>query len=340
MSAMQRLIDVLEPLMGGTRRCVLLDFPHYANVGDSAIWLGEVELLKRLGCAIDVIADINFDGIDELRYAIERNVILLLSGGGNFGDLWPRHQRFREEIVAAFPENRIIQLPQSIHFDSQEELERSRRIFIAHGDFHLMVRDRESMEVGQLFSGARTYLAPDCACCLSLPRRHGTDVCEVDILLLARTDLEALDAPITPGIMNAIRGRRSVRTADWTVRVADWTTEEVFVAQCVYERLQIIDPVKRPWMRPTLEYIVAAAAQRVAENRLQRGLGMIKSARVVVTDRLHAVILSWLVGVPVFFADNSYGKLSRFVECWVAEDDLVFRCETLDEALAKAADYG
>ena len=79
---------------------------------------------------------------------------------------------------------------------------------------------------------------------------------------------------------------------------------------------------------------------RVAENRLQRGLGMITGARLVVTDRLHAVILSWLVGVPVFFADNSYGKLSRFVECWVEEGDPVFRCDTLDEALARAADHG
>ena len=41
---------------------------------------------------------------------------ILLHGGGNFGDLWPIYQRFREHVIAAFPDHRIVQLPQTVHF--------------------------------------------------------------------------------------------------------------------------------------------------------------------------------------------------------------------------------
>jgi exopolysaccharide biosynthesis predicted pyruvyltransferase EpsI len=40
---------------------------------------------------------------------------ILLHGGGNFGDVWPGFQRFREQVIRESPNRRIIQLPQTIH---------------------------------------------------------------------------------------------------------------------------------------------------------------------------------------------------------------------------------
>ena len=40
--------SALKAVLEGHRRCAILDFPDHANVGDSAIWLGEIVALKKI----------------------------------------------------------------------------------------------------------------------------------------------------------------------------------------------------------------------------------------------------------------------------------------------------
>ena len=54
--------------------------------------------------------------LEEVKAKITPNTTILLHGGGNFGDLYPQHQKIREEMVANFPNNRIIVLPQTAYF--------------------------------------------------------------------------------------------------------------------------------------------------------------------------------------------------------------------------------
>jgi hypothetical protein len=56
--------------------------------------------------------------------------------------------------------------------------------------------------------------------------------------------------------------------------------------------------------------------ERLARNRVERGLRQLSSARHVTTDRLHAHILSTLLNVPHTVRDNSYGKINRFMSAW------------------------
>src|SRR5690606_36214421 len=42
-------LEVLRRSLDGARDCALIDFPDHLNVGDSMIWLGELEALSRLG---------------------------------------------------------------------------------------------------------------------------------------------------------------------------------------------------------------------------------------------------------------------------------------------------
>jgi pyruvyl transferase EpsO len=57
---------------------------------------------------------------------------------------------------------------------------------------------------------------------------------------------------------------------------------------------------------------------------------------VVVTDRLHAHLLSLLLGIPHAVLDNSYGKLSRFLDAWTGGAGLMQRVASADEAVAWA----
>ena len=60
----------------------------------------------------------------------------------------------------------------------------------------------------------------------------------------------------------------------------------------------------------------------------------------VVTDRLHAIILRWLCGTPVFFVDSIYNKLSNFINTWRKDGPGLVRSATFNKALERAkAEY-
>jgi len=113
--------DVLAPILAHARRVALLDFPTHANVGDSAIWLGTLAYLRDRGKSICYSCDHDTYSRDTLAERLGDGIILL-SGGGDFGDIWKRPQRLREQVVRDFPHATIVQLPQTIMFRDESEL--------------------------------------------------------------------------------------------------------------------------------------------------------------------------------------------------------------------------
>lgn len=47
---------------------------------------------------------------------LDSNVVILLHGGGNFGDIYGSSQKFRKDVIELYPDNKIIILPQTIYF--------------------------------------------------------------------------------------------------------------------------------------------------------------------------------------------------------------------------------
>ena len=45
---------------------------------------------------------------------IPKSAIILLNGGGNFGDLWRSHSEFRIKVINNFRTNKIIIFPQTV----------------------------------------------------------------------------------------------------------------------------------------------------------------------------------------------------------------------------------
>src|ERR1700680_802811 len=167
----------------------LLDFPNHPNVGDSAIWLGELAHLEAvLDSPPSFVCEYNNFSADDLRNVMPNGPIFL-HGGGNFGDLWPHHHAFRESILEQFPERRIIQLPQTIHFTNPDLIERTARIIKRHGNFVLFVRDTRSFDIARSSFDCPVHLAPDMAFCLGVLPRPAPATYK--LLLLLRTDKES-----------------------------------------------------------------------------------------------------------------------------------------------------
>lgn len=83
----------LDPLIPPGSSCALVDFPHHGNVGDSAIWMGEIAYLKSRNCQVAYTCDAGNYNAEAMRASIGQNIILI-TGGGNFGDLYPNNQKF------------------------------------------------------------------------------------------------------------------------------------------------------------------------------------------------------------------------------------------------------
>ncbi len=321
-SLQQRLDDVLRPLVSATPTIALLDFPDFANVGDSAIWLGALATLNRLDAPRPCYTS---DVRTYDRRLLARRLgdgTILLNGGGSFGDLWGRHQDFRERVIADFPNNPIVQLPQSLHFSNPSALARAQTVFDRHPGLTLLLRDDESLVSARQHFRATCTLAPDLAFGLapSVPGQRA----QSDVLWLKRDDLEARWPPSMVPAQH---------------RQLDWANEE---------RTRLIrwhDTMARDLATRSNSSIIQGAERQllswayphIARQRFRRGMELLGSARVVVTDRLHGHILCMLLGMPHVVLDNTYRKLSRFIDTWTRDSTLVRLVDTPDAAVAEAA---
>ena len=302
-ASLQGHIDrVLLPLLEQWPSVVLLDYPAHENVGDSAIWLGTLALLRRAGVRVTYSCSIDTYSRAELARR-RRGGVILIHGGGSFGDLWERPQRFREQVITDFPDAPIVQLPQTIHFEREEALARARAVLDAHPNLTLLARDEASLRFARKHFRAASHLCPDLAFSLGALARPVTP--RQPLVWLARNDREAaprnLPADVTP--VDWIDAR-----PDLAGRVDGWL------------RMQ---SAQRPRVRPALTGSLMRTANWAARTRLQRGLRLLASGRAVVTDRLHAHILSLLAGIPHVLLDNSYGKVSGFYDSWTRGAPLV-----------------
>lgn len=321
---------VLRPLFPHDRPAALIEFPVHSNPGDSAMWLGETRYLSDAAVPTVYLSDRFKHSSKRLARRLGHGTILL-HGGGNIGDLYPAPQRFREEIIAAFPHNKIVQLPQSVHFESRAALERARRAFGTHRDFTLLVRDHRSFELARREFSCRTLLCPDMAFCigeLPLPRSPVTD-----IALLIRTDVEATQN-------SAEAGHLGYPARDWEpLPRTTWSRAEYRLCR-VRSRLLgalVAGPAHRS---RRLRSRSAQPFDRVARRRVAAGCSLLASGRVIVTDRLHGHILALLLGLPHVVLDNSSGKVKGFYETWTASCERAVWADSVEEALHVARNLG
>lgn len=312
-----RIRATLQPLVRDCTDCALMDFPDHSNVGDSAIWVGELAWLAESGVRIRYRCDVKSYDRTQLERAARTGPILI-HGGGNLGDLWRRHQRLREQVIRDFPDRHIIQLPQTMYFRDRDALARTREVFDAHPNLTLLLRDQPSLELARQEFRAPSLLCPDTA--FYVGPLAAEEPPDLDVLWLRRQDQEAVDqvGPEPPDLF-----------------VCDWLDEDVPALRRVREVLRPLAARERHGLR-VVGRLVAATYDLQARQRLRVGCRLLARGRVVITDRLHGHILCLLLGIPHVLLDNNYGKVRRFYETWTAAAPQVRWAESASEAVAAA----
>lgn len=308
----QKISNQVRPLLDD-KPFALVDFPDHSNVGDSAIWLGETAFFAESGFAPAYCSSLKSHSSEHMKSAIGDGTIFL-HGGGNFGTIWKAHQDFRIDLLDSFPGRHIVQLPQSIHFEATDMVGETARAIERHGNFTLLVRDRPSLDLARRHFRCDTLLCPDMAFYLGPLERKSPSH---DVFYLMRTDLEG-----------SVKGR--AQHPGRSFAIDDWLEEDRSSIRMTTAMARLMS------IGAGADRVRLTKYDRLARARLRRGISMLSSGRVVVTDRLHGHILSTLLGIPHVALDNSYGKLRNFILAWTKDTEFLRTADTLDEAAALA----
>jgi exopolysaccharide biosynthesis predicted pyruvyltransferase EpsI len=301
----------------------LLEAPTFWSVGDNAIWTVEQQMASEFGWDVRYAATTKTFDADRLARALPPGGTVVFAAGGSLGDVWPRPQQIREAVCRRYTDRRIVVLTQGMHFRDERNLEHAAAAFAEHPDLTLLVRDHRSETAATAaFPKSKVVLTPDLVLRLGPLERTGTPT--TDIQLLVRRDIESKWPEGFP------RNDAWPPGVDWpdASRYDDaWRRSEARYRWFVRLRNRL----------PKLAGLVTTREMQVvsqlAEARFAAGVAMLSTARVVVTDRLHAHVLCLLLDIPHVVLDNNYGKLTALLDTWTGASPLVHRASQPDEAM-------
>lgn len=310
--------ELLRRIPVSIRRVAIVGFPNHGNVGDSAIWLGQLAYCRQRRLEVVYTCDRRTYCKVCLAKVLRTDGIILLTGGGNFGDLFHGDHALRELVIGDFPHVPILQLPQTIHFQSADSLEHTKRVISKHRDLTLLLRDNQSLAFARRHFDAQAVLSPDMALWLG-PMQRPTRAVRKQ-LWLWRNDVEA---PVEAGAAYTLSSH--------DIKIVDWLQEP-------YSSLKRVNGiltravVRYPRSCRVLGRLVSQTFEPLATARLNRGCNLLAEGAVVVTNRLHGHILCLLMGIPHVVLDNSYGKISQFVKTWGTDVRGVTFCDSVERA--------
>lgn len=280
---------------------VYFDYPVYLNVGDMLIMAGTERFFKDYN--LKVTARYSYNDYTRFKHKpprIPEGRILVCQGGGNFGDLYSKHQELRTFLVEHYPNHRIVILPQTIFFRDKARERETFALYRRHRDLHLFVRDEASYQTARQYLD-HVYLCPDMA--HQLYPLAGTAKPVKSTLYMLRTDRER-----TPE--GEIRPEPGQDVLDWHTLLTPFDKRLVRLHSLLHRNVFL----NRLGLHPLLQ----KSYYRVADRVIRKAIHRFSQYNEIVTSRLHGHILSCLLDKPNRLLDNSYGKNSRYAGLWTS----------------------
>ncbi|MBR0061781.1 MAG: polysaccharide pyruvyl transferase family protein, partial [Selenomonadaceae bacterium] len=299
----QNMLRIMDSIRANSKRIFVMGTPAHGNLGDQAIVWGELTILKNYFPDHEVI-DIPYDyltgGFGEIFWGLGFDKFvcdtgtIFLHGGGNLGNLWVNEEELRRKLIEKFPDNKIVIFPQSVCFTADDagrkELELSSKIYNAHENLHLMTRDENSFNLAQkIFPNVNKYLMPDAATSL-----HGI----LDEVQIKRE-----------GVLFVLRGDKEKVRDDKKIETLQTSFHNANIP------FEVIDTV-----------INERVTELNREPKVREVLTKIRESKLVITDRFHGVIFSFITRTPVLAFKSFDTKISSGIK-WFENVPSVFYAE-------------
>ena len=279
----------------------VLEIPDYGNPGDVLIFEGELRFLRqnvRYKC--NEMSTMASFGCRLPR--IDENELLILRGGGYFGDLWPGGPAFQRKILAQYKNNPIVIFPQSVCFEDETNLRDAVKRYGEHENLTICLRDRDSYEFTRRHFPNQCFLVPDMAFYAS-PHHF----CHSDSgkkLLIKRCDKEFCD----DAVIGSISQMPGMVVCDWLTKGKNYKIEKIMAELRKHCRRggKIYDIFTRTIYR---------------KWQIKNAVRFLAPFSEVYSTRLHGGLLAFLMGKNVHFLNNSYGKIRSLYGTWLSDCD-------------------
>ena len=283
-----------------------LDIPVHNNVGDLLIMYGTLAYFKK-----NKLKPLRMHSVHSFsEYNINDDQILVFHGGGNFGDLYPLHQQHRMTIISKYINNKIIVLPQTIYYESEEEYQACCLELRKHKDLHICVRDEKSYQLAQGMTN-NVYLIPDMAHHL-----YTTELLQTDLELQAKTSL-FLNRVDIEAVTTKLKVDADL-TTDWSLFLSEH--EKKVKLETRLQRLS-----DKVGLNKFTSKITTDRWLKLSEKLVREAVALYAPFEVIYTSRLHGCILSALMNKQTYVLDNSYGKNSAYLKIWLGKSPLIQR---------------
>lgn len=314
----ERIEKVLIPLID--HDYVLWGLPYHSNIGDMLIWEGEESLLKKTGYrCVGRASQFTCD-----FPVLSPDTIIVLQGGGDFGDLWRWVQEFRLEVIRRYPANKIIVLPQSVYYQDTDLMLQDAEKMALHPRLVLCVRDKVSEKILKNYFRNEILLLPDMAFCIAADYFSNKQVQKTDIILFLKRGDKELSPCFLP--LKNLSGKVDIR--DWPSMEKNTFILKIFGGLSIcrqltgkYNCLHFLESLFGRWENLYAAYILRP-------HLIKQGVRFVSKYKQVYTTRLHVLILAVILGKEVSFLDNSYGKNSSFYHAWLSDLPKVKKVET------------
>ena len=275
------LKKIVKNFQKGKRNIFLMMCPNYGNIGDQAICLATIKFcqdnFKDYNLCIVDLSD-TYKCYRFVKKNINKNDIILLQGGGNFGDLYLYIEKYRRFIVRKFHNSKIVSMPITCNFKNKRQLCKSKKIYNNHPNFLVFARDRKSYDfLSENFKFNVEFL-PDIVFYLT------TFVSELklnfqreNILILLRNDLE----------------KHQTTDREFLINKFFKNNNKVFISDTIVDR---------------------TISDSMREKEVVNLIKTLSSSKLVITDRMHGMILSSLCKTPCLVLHTKDGKLEETFE--------------------------
>lgn len=275
------------------KRIMLMNTHGGVNCGDHLISIAEHFFLNKYFGGYGVVEISSDMWIQEQEYIkshIRLEDILLISGGGYIGTLWMSHgEENVRQIINCFPQNRIVILPQTLYFDDSRT-GRTQALITKYSyekgeNLTVCLRERNSYQKAcDLFNNSiKKLLMPDMSLILD---RTIKGVTRTGALICFRDDIESSVKPDTEEIVIEVLKKHDLSIKKFNMK-----------AGCV-----------------------SFFNQR--NSIIEEKIRIIQRSRIVVTDRLHCMVMCVITGTPCVAFDNLTRKVSG-VYRWIEDNEYI-----------------
>ncbi|MCG7199117.1 polysaccharide pyruvyl transferase family protein [Marinobacter pelagius] len=279
-----------------SRRAFIFLAADYGNIGDLAITAAQEEFIRstlKNHALVRVPISRTRTQLSSIKNQINDTDLVTIIGGGNMGSLYLDIEELRQLVIRTFPNNRIVCFPQTLDWDdsyqSLQALERIVKVYSSHPDIHIFAREsitrKKLVSLFAEFPNVKLGYAPDI------------------VLSASGTVLGGNDESSPSGILRCLRNDKE-RSLDVE---RDRMLEEALAS--TGEAVEETD-THTGGARLSKEECAKLLASKVNQFR---------SARVVVTDRLHGMILSTLAGTPCLALPNANHKVRQTYLDWLSQ---------------------